>query len=74
MHKKDMESSDQASPLVVEEYLELCDDDDKVPELVITCTTPPSRRYLSHSHNAQLDLMILCHIELEMSSLRKGMV
>ena len=52
-HRKDVGSSDQASPPVIGKYLELCDDDDdEAPELMITGTTPPSRRYPSRSHHA----------------------
>ena len=49
-HSKDVGSSDQVSPPEIGKYLELCDDDE-APELVITGTTPPSRRYPSRSHH-----------------------
>ena len=52
-HRKDVGSSDKASPPVIGKYLVLCDDaDDEAPELVITGTIPPSRRYPSCSHHA----------------------
>ena len=51
-HSKDVGSSDQASPPEIGKYLELCDDDDEAPELAISGTTPPSRRYPSRSHHA----------------------
>ena len=52
-HKKDVGSPDQASSPVIEEYLELCnDEDDEAPQLAITGTAPPNRPYPSHSHHA----------------------